>query len=78
MAFSGEFLFKIDGQVKMLERLYLIYEDDFRLVYTDANRLVDELLENKFIDFRLLSPKHYTYDEVKFIKVDPQKVRAVL
>lgn len=64
--FTDNYILMINGKPINIERLYLVYHNNFKLVYTDANRIVDELLENKKIDFRLLSPENVYYEEALF------------
>lgn len=68
----------IDEKKTALERLYLVYDDNFRVVYTDANRIVDELLESKRINFKLLSYKALYYIEaIGFISENGEKVSGI-
>jgi len=66
MIFTDTFYLKINEQYKVIDSLYLLYDNNFRVVYSDANRIVDELLENRKIDFRLLSYKKFLYKEAIF------------
>lgn len=78
IAFTELYYLIIDGETKAIERLYLLYDDNFRLVYTDADRLVVELLENKKIDFKLLDYKNFSYDEAIFyLPKNGEKVRGI-
>lgn len=66
LIFNTEFFLVIDGQYTEIHKLYFLYNNNFRVVFTDANRIVDELLENKKFDFRLLSYKECWYKEPDF------------
>ena len=61
--FNEQYFIVINDKPVEIHRLYFLYDDDFRVVSTDANRIVDELLINKRIDFRLLSHKNFRYEE---------------
>lgn len=63
MVFNERYFIVIDDKPIEVHRLYFLYDDDFRIVFTDANRIVDELLINRRIDFRLLSFKDGRYVE---------------
>ncbi|AJE53055.1 hypothetical protein [Paenibacillus polymyxa] len=63
IAFTKDYFLSIDGKLVLVDSIHLLYEDNFRIVYTDANRIVDELLENEQINFRLLSYKTYSFKE---------------
>ncbi|MDA1531019.1 hypothetical protein [Bacillus cereus group sp. TH260-2LC] len=63
---TDDFMIIQDGKAIQIERCYLTYEDNFRVVYTDANRIVDELLEVGNINFKLLSFKEFSYKEAEF------------
>lgn len=70
VGFTELYYLSINGEPKAVERLHLVYDDDFRVVYTDANRIVVELLENKKIDFKLLSYTDFSYNEATFFKTE--------
>ena len=75
---TDDFSLIIDDQAIVIERLYLVYKDNFRLVFTDANRIVDEFLENKKIEMRLLTPIKYEYKKALFYKrEDNQKISGL-
>lgn len=57
LAFNQPFLFTEGSKKTLLEKMYLLYDDNFRLVYTDASRIVSDLLETDSLDFTLLRPK---------------------
>lgn len=45
----------VEGSEKTnLTAMYLLYNDDFRLVFTDVTRIVWDLLERNYIDLTLL------------------------
>ena len=69
IAFTGDFILIHNEKPIRIERLYLVYDNNFRVVYTDANRIVDELLENGEIDFKLLTYKNVFYAEAKYYKL---------
>ncbi|TKJ83721.1 hypothetical protein PaeCFBP13512_22595, partial [Paenibacillus sp. CFBP13512] len=58
---NDDYYLTLDNEKKLLDRIYLVYDDNFRVVYTDANRIVDELLETGEIDFKLLSYNSLDY-----------------
>lgn len=64
--FTGDFILLLKGKKVYVDNLYFLYEDNFRVVYTDANRIVDELLEMGKVDFKLLSYKELSYKEAVF------------
>lgn len=64
--FTGDFILLQNGKKVYVDKLCFLYENNFRVVYTDANRIVDELLEVGKIDFKLLSFIDYSYVEAKF------------
>ncbi|TKI93612.1 hypothetical protein FC702_33330 [Bacillus cereus] len=63
---TDDFMVIQDGKIIQIERCYLTYEDNFRIVYTDANRIVDDFLEVGSVNFRLLSFKGFSYKEAEF------------
>jgi hypothetical protein len=76
--FTDNYKLLMDGNSVYIERLYLVYSNNFRLVYTDANRVVDELLENSEILFRLLSPEKISYKEALFyVRNDGEEVSGL-
>lgn len=78
IAFTKDYFLSIDGKRVLVDSIYLLYEDNFRIVYTDANRIVDELLENEQIDFKLLSYKSYSFKEGKYyIPKNDEKVEGI-
>ena len=60
MKFTGQFFIILKGEATLLDSIYFLYEDNFRVVFTDANRIVDELLEEGKINFKLLSYKRFS------------------
>lgn len=75
---TDNFSLIIEDQAIIIERLYLVYDDNFRLVFTDANRIVDEFLENEKIEMRLLTPLKYEYTKALFYKIeDNQKISGL-
>lgn len=66
LIFTDDYYLVINGEYKLMDRMYLLYDDNFRVVYNDANRIVDELLERKMIEFRLLSYKKLLFKEAVF------------
>lgn len=78
IAFTKDYILSIDGKRVLVDSIFLLYEDNFRIVYTDANRIVDELLENEQIDFKLLSYINYSFKEGKFyIPKNDEKVEGI-
>lgn len=78
IAFTGEYALVLGGKAICVDRIYFLYEDNFRIVYTDANRIIDELLEVGSINFKLLSYKKLSYEEAKFyIPTDEEKVEGI-
>lgn len=78
IAFTGDYFLKINGSLILVDSIHLLYEDNFRIVYTDANRIVDELLENGRINFRLLSYKDFSFKEGKiYIPKNGETVEGV-
>lgn len=65
IALTGDYFLKTNESFILVDCIHLLYEDNFRIVYTDANRIVDELLENGRINFRLLSYKDFSFREGK-------------
>ena len=66
------FQLTIDDKKVLVDSVYLLYDDNFRIVFTDANRLVDELLESDGIDFKLLSYKKIHYREATFFHLSDE------
>ncbi len=78
MIFTDDFYLVINGEYKLIEKLYLLYDDNFRIVYNDANRIVDELLESKMINFKLLSCKKILFKEAVFYtSKDGEKITGI-
>lgn len=76
--FTRNYYLIIDEKAILVDSIYLLYEDNFRVVYTDANRIVDELLENGKINFKLLSYKHFSYKEAKiYIPKEDEKIEGI-
>lgn len=68
LIFTDDYYLLIDEECIQIERLYLVYDDNFRVVYHDANRIVDELLENQRINLKLLSYKKMRFEEAILYK----------
>lgn len=78
IAFTKDYFLSIDGKLVLVDSVHLLYEDNFRIVYTDANRIVDELLENEQINFRLLSYKTYSFKEGgSYIPKNDERVEGI-
>lgn len=76
--FTGDFILNLNGNNILLDRIYFLYEDNFRVVFTDANRIVDELLETAKFNFKLLSHKSFSYDEAKIYITKPnEKIEGI-
>lgn len=61
-----------------IDVLNILYDDNFRIVYTDANRIVDELLEIGKINFKVLSCKEFTYREsIFFVPKENEKITGL-
>ncbi|PIC83305.1 hypothetical protein [Sporosarcina sp. P1] len=78
IAFTGNFTLVHNKKSICIERLYLVYDNNFRVVYTDANRIVDELLEASKIDFKLLSYKYLSYKEAEiYIPKNDEEIKGI-
>ena len=61
-----------EGNNVYIDKMFLLYDDNFKLVFTDASRIVSELLENKTLELRLLSYKKMTFKKSE-IFIIPEK-----
>ncbi|MGE5474534.1 MAG: hypothetical protein ACM3UU_09970 [Ignavibacteriales bacterium] len=76
--FTRDYILSVNGKSFLLDSLFLLYEDNFRVVYTDANRIVDELLEIGQVNFKLLSYKDYSFVEGKiYIPKKDEKIEGI-
>ncbi|MDH5163402.1 hypothetical protein [Heyndrickxia oleronia] len=69
LGFNESYTLVEDFKKTNVTAIYLLYNDDFRLVFTDVSRIVWDLLEKDSIDFSILS---YIDKEIKpdiYIKI---------
>lgn len=75
--FTGNFFLVLNEEAILLDSIYFLHEDNFRVVFTDANRIVDELLEKGKIDFRLLSHIRFSFRKAVFyIPEEEEKIEG--
>ncbi|OXS76397.1 hypothetical protein B1B04_05335 [Lysinibacillus sp. KCTC 33748] len=63
LGFNIDFSIREDGKLKSITALYLVYEDDFRIVINDASNLLYNLIEYKEFDLSKLQLIDYKYTE---------------
>lgn len=68
--FTDPYALALNDTLIQIDKLYLLYDDTFRIVLADANRVVDDLIEYQRINLRILSYKDITWEESKYFITD--------
>jgi hypothetical protein len=67
LGFNQPYTLFEDSKETSLMKMYLVYNDNFRLVITDATRIVSDLLESESFDLSLLRPVKWEYEPAIFV-----------
>lgn len=69
LGFNKDFSIQEGEEIKSITALYLVYEDDFRIVINDASSLLYNLIEYEKFDLSKLQYIDYKYTESIYIKL---------
>lgn len=72
--FNDDAYIKNADETNLIDRIYLIYEDNYRIIYQDASSIVGDLLDTGEVDLKKLRYKGEPHI-IKTVLLDPSKIK---